>query len=189
MQDPRPLRVHRRWRRGGGAARKRRNDERSGEKHRKQTPAARCRVKDCGGLSFVARKGQLREPHDAFLSDEAPAEQVLIAATPSKVSAGTASARRRPLGIGLLPARPPPLIHGVAARCPAARGGCPVMPGPKGRVAMIRAIRGMILAAAAGSRPVKQGQRRKSATCKVLAGLRSGDGPLSVRVRPLQTQA
>jgi hypothetical protein len=31
-----------------------------------------------------------------YLPDEAPAEQVLIAATPSRVSAGTASARRRP---------------------------------------------------------------------------------------------
>ena len=59
-----------------------------------------------------------------------------------------------------------PSIHGVAPRCLAARGRCPVMPGPKGRVAMIGAIRGMILAAAAGDRgPVKQGQRGSPPRC------------------------
>ena len=47
------------------------------------------------------RKASLRNHMTRLrLSDEAPAEQVLMAATPFKVSVGTASARRRPRHAG-----------------------------------------------------------------------------------------
>ena len=88
-------------------------------------------------------------------SDEAPAEQVLIAATPSMLSQGTPSAWRRPLDIGPVPGKATPLIQGAAAKCPAARGGRPVISGPRDRVAMIRTISGMISAAVAWQRAGK----------------------------------
>ena len=51
------------------------------------------------------------------LSDEAPAQPALIAATPSKFSAGTASARRRPRPIGAVrsPTRPRRLLKSSQA--------------------------------------------------------------------------